>query len=132
MNRWRFESIDLRAGLAIAVRRPPRTTATELVCGEYPCLYFAPPYFQPEAIGNLAIAMAASRGSFAAGLYINDMEVSFATPEEVAAFVRRAYVGGAGGDGGDGGGAALYRFHQRLPTIPNRFTQRISSCRDIW
>ncbi|THC43191.1 hypothetical protein [Massilia sp. Mn16-1_5] len=115
MNRWHFEAIDLRAGLAIAVRRPPRTAATELVCNENPCLFFAPPGFQPEAIGNLAVAMAASRGSFQASLYVGETEVSFATPEEVAEFVRRAYVGGAGGDGGDGGGG-----DGPIPPLPDR------------
>jgi hypothetical protein len=104
MTRWHFEAVDLRAGLAIAVRRPPRTAANELVCSENPCLFFSPPYFQPEAIGNLTIAMAASRGSLSAGLYVGNAEVSFATPEEIAEFVRRAYVGGAGGDGADSGG----------------------------
>jgi hypothetical protein len=100
---WRFETIDARAGLAFAVWRPERTADEWAPPDHAPCLFFAPPAFQPEPVANVAIAMSAARGLFDAGLYIGGREAFFQRPEEVGEFLRRAYVGSGGGDGGDGG-----------------------------
>lgn len=105
-NQWRFDAIDLRAGMAIALWRKPRNTAHGVPHDHTPALFFSPPHFQPEPVVNIAVALSACRGTFEPGLYLEGsaIEASFATPDEVGEFMRRAYVGGAGGDGTDGGG----------------------------
>jgi hypothetical protein len=105
-KQWRFESIDIRAGMAIALWREERRSEHGLPPELAPALFFSPPHFQPEPIVNTAVALSACRGIFEPGLYVDDdeqTEASFSTPEQVSEFLRRAYVGGAAGDGGDGG-----------------------------
>lgn len=105
-KQWRFESIDLRAGMAIALWREERSAAHGFPPEHAPALFFSPPYFQPEPIVNTAVALSACRGTFQPGLYVDEngtVEASFSLPEDVGEFLRRAYIGGAGGDGGDGG-----------------------------
>jgi hypothetical protein len=99
---WRLEAFDLRAGLAFATFRSEQVETQEIE--DWPCLFFSPPDFAPEPIDNVAAALAATRGSFDAGLIVADREAAFKTPEEVAEFVRRAYVSSASGDGSDGPG----------------------------
>ena len=103
---WRLESFDLRAGLAFATRRPGQAQSQAQRVRDWPCLFVSPPGFSPEPVDNIAVALAATRGSFDAGLFIDGREMGFATPEDMAEFVRRAYVASAGGDGSDapGGG----------------------------
>jgi hypothetical protein len=103
---WRLEAFDLRAGLAFATFRSEQTEMQEVE--DWPCLFFSPPNFAPETIDNVAAALAATRGSFDAGLIVDGSEAAFKTPEDVAEFVRRAYVSSASGDGSDapGGGSA--------------------------
>ncbi|MCD2518989.1 hypothetical protein LQ564_22055 [Massilia sp. G4R7] len=103
---WRFDAVDLRAGLGIALWRAPRGAAHEAPGDHAPALFFSPPHFQPEPLVNAAVALAACRGAFAPGLRLDDgdTEAAFATQEEAGEFLRRAYVGAAAGDGGDGGG----------------------------
>lgn len=101
-SKWRFESLDARAGLAFAAWRKERSTSS--VVEEWPCLFFSPPSFTPEPVASVALAMAAARGTFQPGLLIEGREAFFETPEAVAEFVRRAYVSSGGGDGADGGG----------------------------
>jgi hypothetical protein len=105
LPQWRFESIDIRAGMAIAFWREERRPG--FVFHEHaPALFFSPPSFIPEPLGNPGIALSACRGMFAPGLYVDEngqSEVSFATPSDAAEFLRRAYVNGAAGDGGDNG-----------------------------
>jgi len=107
-KQWRFESIDIRAGMAIALWREERDAEHGLPPEHAPALFFGPPHFQPEPMVNTAVALSACRGTFEPGLYIDEkgqIEASFATPEQVSEFLRRAYVSGAAGDGGDGGDA---------------------------
>ena len=104
-RQWRFEAVDLRAGMGITLWRNERTKERSLPPDHAPALYFCPPHFRPEPVVNIAMALSACRGTFAPGLYIDEFEgpeASFRTPAEVGEFLRRAYVGGAGGDGGDG------------------------------
>lgn len=102
--KWHIESIDFRAGLAFATWRAPSTSVSPCASDEWPCLFFAPPNFIPEPIGNISLALSALRGSFTGGPRDGDREASFDTPEQVAEFVRRSYVNSAGGDGADGSG----------------------------
>jgi hypothetical protein len=107
-KQWRFESIDIRAGIAIALWREERDAEHGLPPERAPALFFCPPHFQPEPIVNTAVALSACRGTFEPGLYVDEegqTEASFAAPAQVSEFLRRAYVGGAAGDGGDGGEA---------------------------
>jgi len=102
--KWRIESIDYRAGLAFATWREPRTPALPCASDQWPCLFFSPPNFSPEPIGNISLALSAFRGSFTPGPEDGDDEASFDSPEQIAEFVRRSYVGSASGDGAEGGG----------------------------
>ena len=108
-KQWRFESIDLRAGMGIALWRHQRGAAHVLPPDHAPALFFSPPHFRPEPLVNISVALSACRATFEPGLYLDEydnVEVSFNTPDEVSEFLRRAYVSGAGGDGGDGGDLA--------------------------
>ena len=99
-TKWRLQAFDLRAGLAFATYREAQSASQEL--GNWPCLFYAPPDFSAEPIDNVAAALAATRGSFDSALFAGNQEAVFDTPEEVAEFLRRAYVSSAGGDGADG------------------------------
>ena len=134
---WRIESFDPRAGLAFAVWRGERDTEAESKSIDWPCLYFAPPGFTPEPVGNVALALGASRGSFQPGLLVEGREAFFRTPEEVAEFVRRAYVGGAGGAGDEGGGGPPQGDgdgggEPERPREPERDLDRVSDDGIFW
>jgi len=119
---WRLEAFDLRAGLAFATFRSEQTETQQVE--DWPCLFFSPPDFAPEPIDNVAAALTATRGSFDAGLIVANQEAAFETPEDVAEFVRRAYVSSASGDGSDvpgGGGGPMPPLPEgtREPIFPH-------------
>ncbi|HEY9132811.1 MAG TPA: hypothetical protein VIM98_13745 [Dyella sp.] len=101
---WRLETFDLRAGLAFATYRPAQRESNleSPDLAKWPCLFFSPPAFEAQPVGNVALALAASRQAFDAPLLDGKVEAGFASPEEVSDFVRRAYVASATGDGFDG------------------------------
>lgn len=110
---WRLETFDLRAGLAFATYRESQSSNEQGTQGlaDSPCLFFAPPAFEPQPVDNVGLALAASRGSFDSGFIVDGEEVGFGSPAEIAEFMRRAYVASASGDGSDapGGGGQLCR-----------------------
>jgi hypothetical protein len=57
-------------------------------------VYLCPPFFEPEQIGSLATALAATRGHFQTGFYRSEQEVAFPTLAAVIATVKRVYRGG--------------------------------------
>lgn len=59
-------------------------------------IYLCPPFFEPEEIGNLATALAATRGHFQTGFYRSREEVVFPTLSAVIETVKRVYRGGGG------------------------------------
>jgi hypothetical protein len=97
--RWRLQAFDLRAGLAFATFRATYRRADTIE--DWPCFFLSPPAFMPEPVNSVALAQAAQRGAFEDGLFVDGEEVGFDTLDELAEFVRRAYVSSAGGDGGD-------------------------------
>ncbi len=110
---WRIDTLDARGGLAFAARRGPleqlETPGTgdadrRLPAVDEPCIHIGPPDFSPTVVPNRAIALAAGRGCFQTGLFIEDVEVTFESPLAIAEFVRRAYLSGGAGDGTEGGG----------------------------
>ncbi len=98
--RWRLESFDLRAGLVFTTFRAPQGDRTAV--DEWPCFFIAPPTFAPEPVSSIAAALAAQHGSSEGLLLVDGVEAGFGSVEEVAAFVRRAYLASGGGDGADG------------------------------
>ncbi len=101
---WRIDSLDARAGLAVAsLREPDLHEAAPAL--DIPAIFLAPPVFRPEALGTRAVGFAAARGQAQLGLFIDGAEVGFETLEALTEFVRRAYVSSGGGDApGTGGG----------------------------
>ena len=99
---WRFDAVDLRAGIGFAAWR--KDIANDSVPAEMPAVHFSPPFFSPEPVANIALALGATRGSMRSELLINGREAWFETLEEVGEFLRRAYVASGGGDGADGSG----------------------------
>lgn len=99
---WRFDAVDLRAGIAFASWRTD--IFEDPVPAEVTTVHFSPPSFSPEPIANVALALGSTRGSMRTGLLINGKEAWFETLEEVSEFLRRAYVASGGGDGADGSG----------------------------
>lgn len=101
-SHWRFDAVDLRAGLAFAAWRAD--LGDDPSPAEVQAVYFAPPSFTPEPVANLALALGATRGSMRPGLFVDGREVWFESLAEAGEFLRRAYVASGGGDGGDGDG----------------------------
>lgn len=111
---WYIDAWDPRGGRAFASWRPADPDdAPDL---GHPAVYLCPPYFEPEHVASRATGIAATRGTFQAGLFLDEGEVAFDSLDEIIALVRRGYgSGGAtplpGGtspplaprDGGDGG-----------------------------
>lgn len=54
-SKWRFDAVDLRAGLAFANWRPDAAGTPQPEEG--PLLHFGPPSFAPEPVANLALAL---------------------------------------------------------------------------
>jgi hypothetical protein len=121
---WRLEAFDLRAGLAFATFRereqPPDEERVDAVA-DWPCLFFSAPDFEAQTIDNVALALAASRQSFASPLLVNGAEVGFAFPAEISEFLRRAYVASSGGDGVDGLGGPAVPPKPRRPNDPSEY-----------
>src|SRR5690349_8415034 len=84
-------------GLAFASRRQPsilhEENSTQSLNAEE-IVYLCPPFFEPEQIGSLATALAATRGHFQTGFYIGQQEVAFPTLAAVIEAVKRVYRGG--------------------------------------
>jgi hypothetical protein len=101
---WRIDSIDARAGAAFGSWRDADLSSGRLEA-DTASIYFAPPYFLPEAVTSRGIGFGAARGSAQLGVFVYGEELAFATLEALAEFVRRAYLTSGGGDL-PGGGAA--------------------------
>lgn len=117
---WRIDTLDPRGGLAFATWGYKEGKSSH---AEPYCIFVGAPHFQPEPVANRAIALAAGRGAFQTGLFVNDTEVPFPTPDAVAEFVRRVYLRSGGGDGTDGGGGEapppiLPEGRPDLPLVP--------------
>jgi hypothetical protein len=101
---WRIDTLDARGGLAFATWGEDNLTGGLNASSEPYCIFVGPPDFRPEPVANRSMALAAGRGAFQTGLFVEGVEVPFPTPTAVAEFVRRTYLRGGGGDGIDGGG----------------------------
>jgi len=101
---WRIDTLDARGGLAFATWREALNSNPETAIDEQPCIFVGAPDFRAQPVANRAIALAAGRGMFQAGLFAQSTEMSFPTPDALVEFVRRTYVGSGAGDGTDGGG----------------------------
>src|SRR5262245_6594531 len=121
---WRIDAWDSLAGRAFLTRRLPDGVEDPQV--DQSAVFVAPPFFQPEPLASRAPGLAATRGTFQAGLFVGDDEVGFATLDDAIAFIRRAYKSngtdsfpsapltlGTGPAGLGGGGLAL-----ELPGFP--------------
>jgi hypothetical protein len=113
MEAWYIESLDALGGRAFASYRhqlPPASVESmdaDSLDSEpeaETCYFIGPPHFAPEPVTRVATALAATRGTFQLGLFDERSEIPFATLDDVAEFVRRAYISGGAGDGGAGGG----------------------------
>ncbi|MDQ0563228.1 hypothetical protein QO004_005037 [Rhizobium mesoamericanum] len=65
--------------------------------------FIAPPFFVPELVASRAPGLAAARGMFQLGLFINAREVGFDSLEEIIALVRRVYSSRGMWPGPEGG-----------------------------
>ena len=101
-SHWRFDAVDLRAGLAFAAWRAD--LSDDPLPAEVQAVYFSPPSFTPEPVANVALALGATRGSFWPGLYVDGREAWFESLAAAGEFLRRAYLASGGGDGGDSEG----------------------------
>lgn len=102
---WRLEAHDLRGGLSFATYRDAE--GFDKGPADAPAYFIAAPSFAPEPVAGATVALAATRGGFAHGLFLRGeggglVEASFMSLSAVAEFVRRAYVASAGGDGPEG------------------------------
>jgi hypothetical protein len=111
---WRIDTLDSRGGLAFASFRASDLDVDETLASQEPmaledgpAISISPPDFRPESVSSRAIGLAAGRGAFQFGLFVDGKEVGFASLADIVEFVRRCYLSGAGGDGPDGGGSTV-------------------------
>lgn len=100
---WRLDSLDVRAGAAVASWRGADldSPVPDMDC---PAVFLTAPYFQPQAVRGRAIGFGASRGPAQLGLYVGKTEAGFESLQEVQELVRRVYLSSGGGDQPGGGG----------------------------
>ena len=108
---WRIDTLDSRGGLGFTSFRPSdlvlNDTQEPTMLVDVPAISIGPPDFRPESVSSRAVGLAAGRGAFQIGLFIDGEEVAFASLVDVVEFVRRCYLTGTGGDGPDGGGGPV-------------------------
>lgn len=110
-NYWHLDGWDRLGGRAFATQRERGLDLSEVSDGSGPTVFIGPPGFQPEVLANSSIALSACRiGGFVPRLPRDEdsTEIAFPSPQSIAEFVRRAFVGGARGGGDTEGG----------PTVP--------------
>jgi hypothetical protein len=87
-ERWYIDSWDASAGRAFCSFR----LGVEAPLSPHVEAYFvAPPFFEPEIVASRAPGLAAARGTFQLGFFINEREVAFNSLEEIIGLVRRVY-----------------------------------------
>ena len=85
---WYIDAWCPMDGLAFASRRH----VDPLVAAE--TIYLCPPFFEPEQIGSLATALAATRGHFQSGFFDLEGEIEFPSLAHVIETVKRVYLAG--------------------------------------
>lgn len=114
MEAWYIDAWCPVDGLAFASRRRGGILHEENIqepLRARETVYLCPPFFEPEPVGSLATALAATRGHFQTGFYQDeDKEIPFATLADVVEIVRRVYRGG--------GGRNIPGVNQPLPVAP--------------
>lgn len=130
MTVWHIDSLDKRAGLAFATEFKSEGDGIE--AEDIRTYFISPPNFEPELVGDRAIALAASNGSFQEGFYIDESPVPFATLTDIVELVRRFHSGGGGGpDGGEP--IDIEPFEPEGGGEGESFTQRLKSeFNEIW
>ncbi len=111
---WYIDAWDPMGGRAFATQRARNQDLAEHAERRGPTVYIGPPGFQPQQLANIAIAIAACHsGNFDPRLPKANAEdqqppneFAFPSPDSVADFVRRAFIGNGRGRGGGGGGEA--------------------------
>ncbi len=110
---WYIDAVDARAGLAFASCRSA-DLGNDQPDTDILAVHIAAPDFRVETVASRAIALAATRGSFQLGFFIEDDELAFGSLGDVVEFVRRIYAAGGGGDGDGGVGGGV----PPLPDLP--------------
>ena len=99
---WYIDTLDPRAGLAFASERTPDLLGQPDdvwdLDDEVSTVFVRAPGFLVEPVPNRAVALAAARGSFQFGLFVDGLEAPFDSVDDVREFVRRAYLRASGGD----------------------------------
>lgn len=141
---WRFDSVDLQAGIGFASLRPAirRDDDSALVNNpSRPMLYCAAPDFALVPIADPALAYNAGRSGLSFPLFFEDEELGFEAVDDLRSFLRRAYIrrhDDGPSDGGpanpvpppDGGGDDARPRPFRDDTNRDRPRQRHSSAAD--
>lgn len=118
---WYIDAWCPADGLAFASRRRGEILHEESI--EIPLMaeetvYLSPPFFEPEQIGSLATALAATRGHFQTGFYQEgNKEIPFESLADVVETVKRVYRGA--------GGNNLPGTSQPLPISPTDGTENL-------
>ncbi len=87
-DNWFIDSWDASAGRAFCSfrKREPRRNSINT-----PAYFICPPFFSPEPLATRAVGLAATRGTFQFGFFIDDNEQAFDSVEEIVALVKRIY-----------------------------------------
>lgn len=101
---WYIDTLDARGGIAFASYRDSESAEVDGYHDALSSVFVSAPSFSAEPLVHRATSLAAGRGVFQEGLFLDGREVPFANLSDVIAFVARIYGSSGGGDGA--GGAA--------------------------
>jgi len=105
---WRIDALDVHGGVAFATERNEDLNDESddwRLDPDAPSVVLVAPFFVPEPTPSRGFGLAAARGAFQFGLFIDDeQEAPFTSLGDLQEFVRRAYLRSSGGSD-DAGGA---------------------------
>jgi hypothetical protein len=104
---WRIDALDVHGGVAFATERNEDLNDESgdwRLNPEAPSVVLIAPFFVPEPTPNRGFGLAAARGAFQFGLFIDEgQEAPFASLDDLQEFVRRTYLRSSGGSDDAGG-----------------------------
>ncbi|GAB2843352.1 hypothetical protein ACFQ0P_02510 [Microbacterium insulae] len=96
MRAWFIDALDATGGFAFAAFRSA-DLGQDSPDLSVPGVFLSAPDFLPTPVTSRATGMAAARGRFQSGVFLDGAEVGFAALDDLVSFVRRVYLGRGGG-----------------------------------
>lgn len=85
---WFIDSWDASAGRAFCSYRMAESQSGSV---EIPSFFISPPFFEPQPVASRVVGLAAARGTFQRGFFIDEIEQAFGSLEELIVLIKRIY-----------------------------------------